>query len=218
MRRVSTPSACGRSWKPRARRRTRGRDRRQAARGRRCAPRQADAPALPSNAGPTSTQRARKPARTPRARHGRRARGLGRLHGRGRVRGGAPTCAPRRSRRRPTSWGSATITPELQAVLREVVRLDPDNTWSHVALGDIATILNDSTQALHAFRTAEAAARRSAHTSDIGAASTESALSLSHRATLRAHYCTTTRRWRSLARWSAPIRANPTGSATYPSP
>jgi tetratricopeptide (TPR) repeat protein len=56
-----------------------------------------------------------------------------------------------------------------QAVLREVVRLDPDNTWSHVALGDIATILNDSTQALHAFRTAEAAARRSAHTSDIGA-------------------------------------------------
>jgi len=56
---------------------------------------------------------------------------------------------------------------EAAAVLREVARLDPDDTWSHVALGDIAEILNDSTQALQAFRAAEAAARRMGDDRDV---------------------------------------------------
>ena len=56
---------------------------------------------------------------------------------------------------------------EAAAALREVVRLDPDNTWSHIALGEIAEILNDSTQALQAFRAAEAAARRMGDDRDV---------------------------------------------------
>jgi tetratricopeptide (TPR) repeat protein len=59
---------------------------------------------------------------------------------------------------------------EAAAVLREVVRLDPDDTWSHIALGDIATILNDSTQALQAFRAADAAARRRGNDRDLSVA------------------------------------------------
>ncbi|HEX8165543.1 MAG TPA: tetratricopeptide repeat protein [Beijerinckiaceae bacterium] len=58
---------------------------------------------------------------------------------------------------------------EAQAALREVVRLDPDATWSYIALGEIATILNDSTRSLQAFRAAEAAARRRGDDRDLAA-------------------------------------------------
>jgi tetratricopeptide (TPR) repeat protein len=46
------------------------------------------------------------------------------------------------------------------ATLREAVRIDPDDTGSHIASGDIAAILNDSMQALQAFRAAETVARQ----------------------------------------------------------
>jgi tetratricopeptide (TPR) repeat protein len=59
---------------------------------------------------------------------------------------------------------------EAAAVLREAVRLDPGDIWSHIALGDIATILNDSNQALQAFRAAEAAARRRRDERDVSVA------------------------------------------------